>query len=88
MHRGPGERGNGRGDEEFETELERLVNEAVDALGPPPEPAMDVWLGGVAERLKAHPDRQALVDRLRNAVLAPTLAPDPPPGPEPSADGS
>ena len=56
---------------------------------PPTEPTVDALLDEVAERLKARPDREVLLDRLRDKVLgpptpsAPAILPDPAP---PSGD--
>jgi hypothetical protein len=75
--------GNGQADGEFEAELDRLVSEEVNALAPPAEPTVDALLDQMAERLRVLPNREALLERLRNAVLGSPAQPDPVP---PSGD--
>ena len=80
-------RANGAGDD-FALELDQLVAEEVAALRtPPPEATVDALLDDLAARLKDHPDRAALLERLCDAVLgapapaAPLAPPDPDPVP-------
>jgi hypothetical protein len=75
--------GSGRANGAFEAELDRLVSEEVTALAPPVEMAVDALLDQVAERLRAHPDRAALLDRLRELVLGESAPPPVPPDPVP-----
>jgi hypothetical protein len=62
-------RGNGRAIHDVEAELDRLVDEALTGLKPA-EPPIDEALSQLARRLREHPDRAALLDRLRREVLA------------------
>lgn len=77
--------GNGRADDEVEAELERLVVAEVEALAPRPETPIEDLLDQVAERLHQHPERLALLERLRAAVLGPVAEAMPVPDPDPSS---
>ena len=59
--------GNGHADDGSELELDRLVAEEVAALTEA-EP-LDDELDRLAARLRAHPEREALLDQLRRLVL-------------------
>jgi len=76
-------KGNGKANDEFAAELDRLVDEEVSALDPRAEPTVDALLDQLAERLRQHPDREGLLARLRESILGPQ-AHDPPPAPDPT----
>jgi hypothetical protein len=69
-----------------ELELDALVAEELRALGPPAEEAVEQLIARLAARLRAHPDRAALLAGLRREVLGPTDEAPPPPS-EPPAEG-
>ena len=71
--------------EPVELELDRLVEDEVAAIGDLPDTAIEDDLARVMERLRDHPDRLALLERLRHEVLGPKQEPEPAPTAEPPA---
>jgi hypothetical protein len=69
--------------------LDQLVAEELSALRVTATEPIEHQLTDFAERLRAHPDREALVERLRVLVLGPP-EPEAPPAPDgsPSSDAA
>jgi len=78
MRTGADSTGNGHADGTFEAELDQLVTEELAALRPPPsvEEPIELVLAQLAARLREHPNREALLERLqREALEAPRDTP-------------
>ena len=69
---------NGHADDAIEAELDQLVADELAAAAPPRiEEPIEQALARVAARLRKHPDREALLERLHRETLnAPVQAPN------------
>ena len=71
MRTGADANGNGHAGDTIEAELDQLVAEEFAAVTPPPsvEEPIERALARLAARLREHPERAALLERLRREVL-------------------
>jgi hypothetical protein len=61
--------GNGQAEAGLEDELDRLVDEELAGMAPSAEEPIEEVLARLAHHLREHPNRAALLDRLRREVL-------------------
>ena len=78
-----GAKGKGHFVDDDAIELDRIVEEAIDGLPLTAETPLDTAIEHLAARLRAHPERDALLDRLRRLMLGEPETPAPP-APDPA----
>jgi hypothetical protein len=83
----PEEPGNGHATSHDLIELDRLVAAEVAALRERSEPSLEVDVLRLARRIRDHPDRLALLDRLRLEVLGSSQGSEPARVPDPETGG-
>jgi hypothetical protein len=78
MRTGADPTGNGHAGDAIEAELDQLVADELAAAAPPRiEEPIEQEIARVAARLRKHPDREALLERLRREALnAPVQEPN------------